>query len=167
MLDYVAIFKELNRRRIRYIVVGGLAVNFYGIPRMTYDIDLLLDLEDRNLKRFLSIVKKWGFKPKIPVNIMDFSKEEKRKEWVRDKDMRAFNLINPKWPILEIDIIIRSPIDYRKAKRNIKYIRTQNVKIPLISIDDLMRMKKHSSREQDRQDLIYLKKIKNAQKKGI
>jgi hypothetical protein len=55
MLDYLAIFKRLNEKKIKYIVVGGIAVNLYGIPRMTYDLDLLLDLEDENLRRFLSL----------------------------------------------------------------------------------------------------------------
>lgn len=45
MLDYSGIFKELNAQKIKYIVVGGLAVNLHGIPRATYDIDLLLYLE--------------------------------------------------------------------------------------------------------------------------
>lgn len=49
MLDYLGIFKELNAKGIRCIVVGGMAVNLHGIPRMTYDIDLLLDIDDRNI----------------------------------------------------------------------------------------------------------------------
>ncbi|MFZ6016204.1 MAG: nucleotidyltransferase [Nitrospirota bacterium] len=77
MLDYLAIFRRLNEKGIRYIVVGGVAVNLYGIPRMTYDIDLLLDLEDENLKRFLKLLKGWGFKPKVPVDIMDFARKER------------------------------------------------------------------------------------------
>ena len=52
MLDYLAIFRKFNEKGIGYIVVGGLAVNLYGIPRMTYDIDILLDLDDKNIKSF-------------------------------------------------------------------------------------------------------------------
>jgi hypothetical protein len=36
-LDYRTIFKEFNRRGIDYLVVGGLAVNFHGVPRITYE----------------------------------------------------------------------------------------------------------------------------------
>lgn len=74
MLDYLAIFKKLNEKGIRYIVVGGIAVKLYGIPRMTCDIDLILDLEDENMKDFLQLLKGWGFKPKVPVDIMVFAK---------------------------------------------------------------------------------------------
>ena len=53
MLDYLEIFKTFNNNGIHYIIVGGIAVNLYGIPRMTYDIDILLYLEESNAKRFV------------------------------------------------------------------------------------------------------------------
>ena len=99
MLNYLEIFDRLNKEKIRYIVVGGIAVNFYGIPRMTYDIDLLVYLEDKNLKRFLKLMKRWNFKPKVPVDIMDFADSKKRKSWIKNKHMKAFNLVNPDWGI--------------------------------------------------------------------
>ena len=33
MLDYLGIFRELNANSIRYVVVGGMAVNMHGVPR--------------------------------------------------------------------------------------------------------------------------------------
>ncbi|MBI4621580.1 MAG: nucleotidyltransferase [Desulfobacterales bacterium] len=91
MLDYFSVFKKLNEKGIRYIVVGGIAVNLYGIPKMTYDIDLILDLEDKNLEKFLKLLKGWGFKPKVPVDIMEFAEKDKRKDWIKNKNMKAFN----------------------------------------------------------------------------
>ena len=52
MFDYLSLFRELDKEKIKYIVVGGVAINFLDIPRMTYDLDLLVDLEDKNLKKF-------------------------------------------------------------------------------------------------------------------
>lgn len=156
MLDYLAIFKELNRKKIKYVVVGGMAVNFHGVPRATYDIDLLLYLEDKNLDKFLSLLKRWGFKPRVPVDIMDFAHKEKREDWIKHKNMKAFNLVNPAWAISEIDIIIDTPVDYKKAARNINYITIDNVAIPAISMRDLIKMKQNTGREQDRADIRYL-----------
>jgi len=167
MLDYIGIFKEFNRRKIRYIVVGGLAVNLWGIPRITYDIDLLLDLEENNLKKFLNLMKKWGFKPKVPVDIMDFANKEKREGWIKNKNMKAFRLYKPEWPLSEIDILVDSPIDYNKAVKNLHYIRTANLSIPLISINDLIRMKSNTGRKQDEADIRYLRKIKDEEDKRI
>lgn len=161
MLDYLAIFKRLNEEKVKYIVVGGIAVNLYGIPRMTYDIDLLLEMDDKNIKRFLQLLKAWGFKPKIPVDIMDFAKKDKRQEWIKNKNMRAFNLVNPSWAISEIDVVIDSPVDYNKGKRSVNYITLQGVSIPVLSIDELIKMKKRTDRQQDKADIRYLKKLKN------
>jgi predicted nucleotidyltransferase len=161
MLNYLDIFKEFNNKKIKYIVVGGVALNFYGIPRMTYDIDLLIALEDENLRRFLSLMKKWGFRPKVPVNIMDFAIENKRKGWIKNKNMKAFNLVNPKWPISEMDIIIDTPVNYEKASKNFKIFRLQGISIPVISMIDLIKMKQTANRIQDKQDIKNLKKILN------
>lgn len=156
MLDYLAIFKELNKKKIKYIVVGGMAVNLHGVPRATYDIDLLLYLEDKNLDKFLSLMKLWGFKPRVPVDIMDFASKEKREDWIKHKNMKAFNLVNPDWALSEIDIIIDTPVDYKKALRNMTYSAIADVSIPTISIRDLLEMKKNTGRQQDKADIRYL-----------
>ena len=159
MLDYLGIFREFNKNKIKYIVVGGMAVNFHGIPRATYDIDLLLYLEDKNLNKFLNLLKKWGFKPKVPVDIMDFANKRKRQDWIKNKNMKAFNLCNPDWAIREIDIIIDTPVDYQKAIKSVKISKLYDVDISTISISDLILMKRKSNREQDKSDIKSLKKI--------
>lgn len=164
MLDYLAILKKLNEKGIRYIVVGGIAVNLYGIPRMTYDIDLIIDLEDKNLGKFLKLLKGWGFRPKVPVDIMDFAKKENRDEWIKNKNMKAFNLVNPEWAISEIDIVIDSPVDYDKAHKKINKVKLHSVTIPVVSIDDLIKMKQVTDRQQDRADIRYLKELKSEKK---
>ncbi len=164
MLDYISIFKKLNDEGIKYIVVGGIAVNLHGIPRMTYDVDLLIDFEDKNINKFLSLLNEWGFRPKAPLNIMDFAEKSKRDEWIKQKNMKAFNLINTAWAISEIDVIIDAPVDYVKAIRNVKYINISNVTIPTISISDLIKMKQKTGRQQDKADIKYLEVLKNEKK---
>ncbi|MEW6102660.1 MAG: DUF6036 family nucleotidyltransferase [bacterium] len=160
MLDYLEIFRAFNKGGIRYIVVGGLAVNLQGIPRMTYDIDIILDLEDKNIERFTSLLKEWGFKPRVPVDIMDFANCKNREDWIKNKNMKAFTLVNPDWEISEIDVVIDSPVDYKKGIENVDYIQLENTSIPVISIDDLIEMKRVSNRKQDEADIRHLLRIK-------
>ena len=159
MLDYLGIFRELNTKRIRYVLVGGLAVNLHGIPRMTYDIDLLLDLEDRNVEQFIQLIASWGFKPKIPVAIADFADAEKRRDWIENKNMKAFNLVNEAWAIRGIDILIQAPVDFAKADEGKKVVVIQGVSIPIVGLDDLIRMKEHTDRRQDEADVRSLKEL--------
>jgi len=157
--DYLSIFKTFNEKKINYIVVGGMAVNLHGIPRMTYDIDLILSLKDKNLKNFLELMTEWGFKPKVPVKMMELAIKQKRQVWVKNKNMKAFNFINPDWELSEIDIIIDSPIDYERAIKNATKVKLENISIPLISIKDLIKMKRVSGRAQDKADIANLNKI--------
>lgn len=159
MLDYLGIFREFNEKKIGYLVVGGTAVNLHGIPRMTYDIDLILDMDNENIRKFLEIVKGWGFYPKVPVDIMDFAERKKREEWIKNKNMKAFNLTNPEWAISEIDIIIDSPVDYQEALNRAKYITIEKVNVPVIGMSDLIKMKKDTGRLQDKADIENLKRI--------
>ncbi|MBI5555993.1 MAG: hypothetical protein HY920_09120 [Elusimicrobia bacterium] len=161
MIDYLGIFKEFNAKKIKYMVVGGLAVNFYGIPRMTYDIDILLCLNDENVHTFLGLMKKWDFKPKAPVNIMDFADQEKRKDWLTNKNMKAFNFVNPQWGVSEIDIILDSPVSYEEAIISVKGVDLKGIIVPTISIKDLIKMKQISNRQQDISDICHLTRIKN------
>lgn len=53
----------LKRARVPYVLVGGMAVNYYGFPRATIDIDFLIALEDEQAASSLvGALKKLGFK---------------------------------------------------------------------------------------------------------
>ena len=162
MLDYLGIFKGLNSRKINYIVVGGLAINLYGIPRMTYDIDLLIDFNEANIEKFSLLMNSWGFKPKAPVNILGLADPQKRLLWIRQKNMKAFNLVNPSWALSELDILIDTPVDYDTAKHTANKISIKGTSIPVISIDNLIKMKRVSGRKQDKLDIQNLKKQSHA-----
>lgn len=158
MLDFITILKGLNENEVQYIVVGGIAVNLHGIPRMTYDLDLLVNMADDNLKKLLNLMKKWDYKPKIPVDIMNFAKREKRDAWIKEKNMKAFCLINDGATVREIDIIIGSPVSYQEADANVKYLKLRNQEIPVAGVNDLITMKEKTGRLQDESDIRYLRK---------
>lgn len=164
MLDYLGIFRKLNEEGIRYLVVGGVAMNLLGVPRATYDIDILIDLEDDNINALMRLMKEWGFKPKVPISVMDFADKAKRDDWIRTKNMKAFNLVNARWALSEIDIIIDAPVGYTEARKRARKITVQGVPIPVISIDDLIIMKRAAGRALDKADIQYLRKVKNDKK---
>jgi hypothetical protein len=164
-LDYAGILEELNNKGIKYIVCGGIAVNLLGIPRMTYDLDLLVDMKDENLEKLLNLLKTLGFKPKVPVDIMDFAERKKRDEWVNNKAMKAFNLINPDGMVKEIDIVIDSPVSYDVAIKNAEKVKFRDTLIPVICAKDLIKMKKKANRQQDYSDIRYLEKIDECREK--
>ncbi len=49
---------ELNGAKIRYLLIGGVAVNLHGFSRATGDLDILISLNTNNLKKFVALMKK-------------------------------------------------------------------------------------------------------------
>ena len=78
---YEQVFNSLQEHRVRCLVVGGLAVNLHGVPRMTIDLDILVDIETGNLNNLLTALSRIGYRPRLPVNpedLLDASKRELR-----------------------------------------------------------------------------------------
>jgi predicted nucleotidyltransferase len=158
-LDFKSIFQELNKQKIDYLVVGGLAVNFHGVPRMTYDIDIMILLEAENVSKLVTKLTKWGYRPKVPINPKELTDEAKRKSWIQEKGMKALNFYSETLPIGEIDIVFDSPIPYHELRRRTVMIELEGEKIPTVSIHDLITLKQKSGRKQDIADIEYLKMI--------
>ena len=158
-LDFQTIFKELNRLGINYLVVGGLAVNFHGVPRMTYDIDLMVLLERENILKLINRLTQWGYRPKIPVDPRELADEIKRSSWVHEKGMKALNFYSEALPIGEIDIVIDSPIPYEELRSRAIKVELQNEKIPTVSIHDLIELKLQAGRKQDLADVEHLRMV--------
>ena len=158
-LDFQTIFKELNGLGIDYLVVGGLAVNFHGVPRMTYDIDLMVLLEPENVLKLVTKLTQWGYKPKILVDPRDLADEMKRNSWIFEKGMKALNFYSETLPIGEIDIVIDSPIPYEKLRSKAIEVELRDERIPTISIHDLIELKLRAGRKQDLADVEHLKMV--------
>jgi len=69
-------FKELlalfNVLHVKYIIVGGYALAFHGAPRMTGDIDILVQPNEDNAFKVLEALKKFGFGG-LGLRVEDFS----------------------------------------------------------------------------------------------
>ena len=158
---YEQVFKKLNKKKVRYLVVGGIAVNLHGFPRVTGDLDIMLDLNDgKSVNGFVEVVKVLGFKPKIPVQVDDFAIPSKRKSWIEEKNMKVFSVYNPSQEIEHIDVLIENLIDFDKAYKTREIVNAGNLKVPVVSIDDLIKLKKISGRKRDEIDIAALKEIK-------
>lgn len=161
---YQKIFKLLNRNEVKYLVIGGIAVNLYGFFRVTGDLDIILEMSDENLKKFVDVVKYLGYKPKIPVSIDDFADRQKRMLWIKEKNMKVFTVYNPGNELEHIDVLVEPQVDFVKLYLRRSTIKAGNLQIPVVSIDDLIKLKKIAGRKRDQIDIEALKKIKQLRK---
>ena len=48
------VFASLNRHDVRYVVIGGIAAVLHGVPRATFDLDLLIEPSPDNAERLVA-----------------------------------------------------------------------------------------------------------------
>lgn len=159
MIIYEEILREFQKQKVKYILVGGIAVNLLGSFRNTLDLDVLLEMSDDNLKKAIGILKKKGYHIKQPVDPMGITKKAIREDWIKNKHLKALNFYKDA-ELKEVDIIIDTPISYKDAKRDIVWITRADITLPVASIDNLIKMKKKTGRMIDKLDIGELKKIK-------
>jgi hypothetical protein len=54
MLDRLkAVFASFQNHDVRYVVIGGIAAVLHGVPRATFDLDILIDATPENARRLL------------------------------------------------------------------------------------------------------------------
>ena len=51
MIIYEEVLKEFQKQKVKYVIVGGIAVNLLGSLRSTADMDILVEMSDSNLAK--------------------------------------------------------------------------------------------------------------------
>ncbi|MBF0488992.1 MAG: hypothetical protein HQL15_00055 [Candidatus Omnitrophica bacterium] len=159
MILYGEILKEFQKQEVKYIIVGGMAINLHGYLRSTADMEVLVEMSEVNLKKIVTILRKKGYRVKQPVDPMGIADMKTRRDWIRNKNMKAFNFYKEK-EMKEVDIIIESPVTYEAAQKNVLHLKIDNLTVFVISIGDLIKMKSKAGREIDLADVKQLKKIR-------
>lgn len=57
MQPFQAVFRSLSIHEVRYLVVGGVAAIVHGVPRTTFDLDLLVEADEENARRLLEALR--------------------------------------------------------------------------------------------------------------
>ncbi|MFH1380554.1 MAG: nucleotidyltransferase family protein, partial [Candidatus Omnitrophota bacterium] len=102
MIFYEEILKEFQKKKVKYVLVGGIAVNLLGSLRSTADLDILVDMNDKNLTKVVKILQKKGYRIKQPVDPMGIADKKTRDNWIKAKHMKAFNFYKNK-ELKEVD----------------------------------------------------------------
>ncbi|OGB89717.1 hypothetical protein A2625_06315 [candidate division WOR-1 bacterium RIFCSPHIGHO2_01_FULL_53_15] len=153
---YENIFEQLAKNKVDYLLIGGLAVALYGIPRTTGDIDLMVNLNPENLLKLIKTMGQLGFIPKAPVKAEDLADPAKRADWIKNKNMKVFTFYRPDNPYALVDIMIDNPLNYEELARGKKQVSDRGAKIFLIPKKMLIKLKELSGRKQDLSDIKAL-----------
>lgn len=160
-----AIFRELQKSKARYLVVGGVAVIAHGYVRLTRDLDLVLDLTPDSISDALNALGNLGYRPILPVSLRDFADPELRKDWIENRHMKVFNLVSDLYPDVTVDIFAREPFSFETEYATATWLEiAPQLKAPVVSMPTLITMKAAVGRAQDLIDIEKLSKLQNDQK---
>ncbi|MCF8060199.1 MAG: hypothetical protein K9K67_12940 [Bacteriovoracaceae bacterium] len=146
------LIQALKNDKINYMIVGGYAVNFHGYSRNTVDIDLVIKFTLSNLRKIEIILNEMGMISRLPidaVSIFNF-----RDEYIKNKNLMAWNFYSENDPTEQVDILITHDVSDFKSEK----FRVGQLDIKVISKDDLIKMKKKSGRKKDLLDIEELTK---------
>jgi len=128
------------------MLTGSLAMNYYGLPRMTRDIDFVVEARAKDVDKIIS-----GFEPDYYVDRNAVSRAIAHE--------RSFNMIHNE-AFIKVDCIIRKESDYRLLEfERRREVMIQGSKVWLVSKEDLIISKLHWAR--DSRSEMQLRDVKN------
>ena len=140
--DFVEFLEALNRRSVRYLIIGGYAVAFHGYPRATKDLDLWLEASPENARRALEAIH-------------DFFGETLGLE---EGDLVSPGVVQLGYAPNRIDLVLlpEGNPTFAEAFARARETRAGNVPVRVVSKEDLLALKRAFGRTQDLADVDSL-----------
>ena len=103
LFDFLVLIAErLDRANIPYMLSGSVALSLYAEPRMTRDVDFVIDIEEAQVDKFVELFEADCYIDRDSVL-----------EAARARGM--FNIIHEAW-IIKADFVVRKDQPYRKTE---------------------------------------------------
>ena len=119
------VVEKLNELHIDYMLTGALAMNYYAEPRMTRDLDIVIEIFPEDINRIIDRFQKEYY---ITENSVKEALEQ----------VSSFNIIHNQ-SIIKVDFLIRKRQEYRKLEFDRKQkIRILDHEINIVSKEDLI-----------------------------
>jgi len=131
----------LNRSKAKYLVIGGVACILHGYGRATEDLDILIERTEANAARILRALSALGY---------GFARE-----WTSLK--RPITVIGDD-PRIDV-FTVAATVKYEQAAPRAGTVDVTGVRIPLISLEDLIDTKR-TGRLRDAADIEALEQIR-------
>jgi hypothetical protein len=140
--DFKDFLKLMNSHGVKYMLVGGYAVGYYGYPRATGDMDIWIAVNEENGARTASALIEFGM-PETEVSSGILMEENK--------------IIRMGRPPVRIELITGATgVEFDECYDRRNTLHMDDVSIPVISLGDLKQNKKAAARHKDLDDLEHL-----------
>ena len=145
------IFKVLVRHRVRFVVIGGIAVQGHGYIRATYDLDIIVEpdhTEPHATQRGPGGARR---RAPLPRHAHLADPHQLRRAPLIPTTTRFGPL-----DVVHVEHVAGPPKSFDALRDAALVVNLDGVEIPLAGLSDLIRMKRAVGREQDLADIEAL-----------
>ncbi|MBI2876957.1 MAG: nucleotidyl transferase AbiEii/AbiGii toxin family protein [Candidatus Tectomicrobia bacterium] len=140
--DLLKLCQRLSQEQVKYVLIGGFAMIYHGMPRATEDIDLLVDPSSENVEKIKKALSFLPDKAILEINSTDIDKYQV----VRIVDEFVIDLIKA-----------ACEIDYEQAV--CERFLWRGVEVIIADVETMIKTKQ-SVRPKDKEDLAFLQQLK-------
>jgi len=129
--DFKEFLRSLKEHDVRYLLIGGYAVGYYGYPRATEDMDIWVAIHPDNAQKLVSVMRAFGLQdPNLTPELF----------------LQKPKIIRLGFPPMRLEI-----------STSISGVEFDGVEVNLIDFENLMKNKQASGRPKDIVDFEKLK----------
>lgn len=140
--DFAEFLKLLEDEEVKYLLIGGYAVGFYGYPRATADMDVWVAVNPDNAEKTVKVLERFGMQTP---------------ELTADLFLEKGNVIRMGVPPVRLEIQTDiSGVEFDECYAHRRRVDMGTVEINMISLEDLKTNKKASGRHKDLEDVEHL-----------
>jgi len=135
------VFRSFQQHEVKYVVIGGIAAVIHGVPRATFDLDILVEATPENIQPLLDALLDAGIGTASLTNVDE----------ILSNEITIFK------DRVRIDVQTSTPgLSFQDAWKRRKTMEYQGQVFYVVSLDDLISSKRATGREVDLEDVRLL-----------
>ena len=135
------VFVSFQKHEVRYVTLGGIAAVLHGVPRATFDLDILIEAKPDNAQRLLDALLEAGLGTASLISADELLAHE----------ITVFK------DRVRIDVQTTTPgLSFEEAWKNRERMEYQGQAFYVVSRDDLIASKRAAGRAVDLEDVRLL-----------
>ncbi len=135
------VFRSFQQHKVKYVIIGGIASTLHGVPRATFDMDILIEATPDNARRLLDALLDSGLGTAALTTAEDILKHE----------ITVFK------DRVRIDVLTSTPgVSFQDVWKRRQIMNYHGQEFYVLSKDDLIASKRAAGREVDLEDVRLL-----------
>lgn len=144
---FIDVIEKLIQCEVKFLLIGGYAVNYYGYGRYTGDIDFWIETSEENKNRFINF-------------LVALNRDNDAIEKIKQINFKNAQVISLGEQPLRVDFLTKvNLVEFDDAWNKKRYFQLKNQNVPVVDYEHLILTKISTGRTKDKLDIEELQKI--------